>query len=164
MTSSARLKLPLLSPGQAQKEVFHNEALQMLDLIVAACVEEPPRSSPPSSPAIGSCYIVAAAGQGSWSGYDDHLAAYTSAGWRFAPPLPGLQALIRSTGLTARFNENRWEVGSLNGTKVVIAGHQVISAQGAAIANPVGGAVIDVEARNAVNQVLARMREHGLIA
>ncbi len=42
MNASQRLALPFILPGQAQKELFHNEALQTLDLVVAAAVEEPP--------------------------------------------------------------------------------------------------------------------------
>ena len=45
-----------------------------------------------------------------------------------------------------------------------VNGVQVVSAQGAAIANAAGGGVIDVEARAALNALLARVRAHGLIA
>lgn len=45
-----------------------------------------------------------------------------------------------------------------------VNGVQVVSAQGAAIANAAGGGVIDVEARAAINALLARVRAHGLIA
>lgn len=46
-------------------------------------------------------------------------------------------------------------------------GTQVVGAQGAAIADAAGGSVIDVEARNGLNTLLARLRAttgHGLIA
>ena len=58
MSATPRLTLPFLSPGQAQKEFFHNEALQVLDILIAAAVEEGPRDDPPSSPSAGDCYIV----------------------------------------------------------------------------------------------------------
>ena len=61
MSASPRLGLPFLSVGQAQKEFTHNEALQVLDSLVAGAVEEPPRASPPASPALGACYIIDAA-------------------------------------------------------------------------------------------------------
>lgn len=35
---TARLKLPFLVPGQAQKELFHNEALQIIDMLVQPVV------------------------------------------------------------------------------------------------------------------------------
>ena len=36
MSNTPRLRVPFLSPGQAQKEFFHNEALQTFDILVAA--------------------------------------------------------------------------------------------------------------------------------
>ena len=48
MDASARLALPFLVPGQAQKEFFHNEALQLLDIIVQPAVEGAARNDPPS--------------------------------------------------------------------------------------------------------------------
>jgi hypothetical protein len=45
-----------------------------------------------------------------------------------------------------------------------VAGTQVVSARGAAVADAAGGAVIDIEARAALNALLARVRAHGLIA
>jgi len=41
MESSQRLSLPFISPGQAQKELYVNESLQILDFVTAASVEEP---------------------------------------------------------------------------------------------------------------------------
>ena len=45
-----------------------------------------------------------------------------------------------------------------------VDGTQVVSNQGAAVADASGGAVIDTEARAALNALLARTRTHGLIA
>lgn len=42
-----RLRLPLLTAGQAQKEVTHNEALLLLDLLVQASVQSAGLTSPP---------------------------------------------------------------------------------------------------------------------
>jgi hypothetical protein len=51
-------------------------------------------------------------------------------------------------------------------TSYKVAGNQVVGARGAAIADAAGGAVIDVEARAALNALLAALRPagHGLIA
>ncbi len=67
MSGSPRLSLAFLSAGQAQKEITHNEALQSLDILVSAAVEEAPRATPPVSPTIGSCYIVGSAPTGALS-------------------------------------------------------------------------------------------------
>ena len=148
MSASARLSLPFLSPGQAQKEFFHNEALQTLDLLVAPAVEEGPRDAPPASPNIGACYLVGASPSGDWVGKSMCIAGYTSGGWRLIQPTEGMTAYVKSTGQTATYREGAWE----------IAGGQL-----AAIPGPSGGSNVDVEARAAIDQVLAALRHHGLI-
>ena len=148
MSASARLSLPFLSPGQAQKAFFHNEALQTLDLLVAPAVEEGPRDAPPASPNIGACYLVGASPSGDWVGKSMCIAGYTSGGWRLIQPTEGMTAYVKSTGQTATYREGAWE----------IAGGQV-----AAIPGPSGGSNVDVEARAAIDQVLAALRHHGLI-
>lgn len=44
-----------------------------------------------------------------------------------------------------------------------VDGTKVVGNQGAAIANPAGGATIDAEARTAIGLILAALRTHGLI-
>ena len=55
---TARLALPLLSPGQAQKEMTHNEALALIDLAVQASVESVGATVPPADPAEGAAWIL----------------------------------------------------------------------------------------------------------
>jgi hypothetical protein len=157
------MALPFLSVGQAQKEFFHNEALQTLDLLVAAAVEEAPRSTPPSSPSVGASYIVGASPTGAWAGKSQHLAGYTSGGWRLVPPLEGMSAYVKANGTWANYRSGAWELGTLRGTNVVLGGVQVVGARLAAISAPVGGANADVEARTTISQILASLRQHGLI-
>jgi hypothetical protein len=159
-----RFALPFLSPGQAQKEMYHNEALQKLDIIVAASVEEPPRSSPPESPVAGACYLIATIAEGAWSDFGNHLAAFTASGWRFVPPVEGLQAWIRSSKSMAQFRSGAWDVGTIVADRFFIGGQQVLASRGASVPAPVGGSVIDLEARAAIQALLARLRDHGLIA
>lgn len=55
--------------------------------------------------------------------------------------------------------------GDANVTGVYrVDGTQVVSNQGAAVADATGGATVDTEARSAINALLARLRVHGLIA
>jgi hypothetical protein len=163
MSSTPRLRVPFLSPGQAQKEFSHNEALQTLDILVAAAVEEPPRNSPPTAPAVGACYIVGSAPTGVWAGTAQNIAAFTSGGWRFIPPFEGVIAYVRSTETCAAYREGAWEIGVLRGTNVVIGGEQVVGARAAAIASASGGTTIDAQARAVTDEILAAMRQHGLI-
>ncbi len=51
-----------------------------------------------------------------------------------------------------------------DGGEYRVAGTKVVGAQGAAVADAAGGVVIDLEARTALNALLARLRAHGMIA
>ena len=164
MALSPRLALPFLQPGQAQKEWFHNEALQLLDLAVAASVEGLPLATPPASPVEGECHIVAQAAVGDWSGHEEQIAGYTAGGWRFVDPPAGMRVHRRSDGMTLVFTGSAWQAGNLVGTRLTIGGVPVVGAQGAAIAEPSGGATSDPQARTAIGEILNALRTHGLIA
>lgn len=164
MTNTPRFGLPFLEAGQAQKELFHNEALQTIDVLLGAAVEEPPRISPPNAPAVGACYIVAASPTGAWAGQAGKLAAFTDGGWRFVAPAEGLSVHVRSTAVDALFRGGGWALGQLRGDSVLVGGEQVVGGRKAGIANPSGGAVTDAEARSAIGAILTALRQHGLIA
>ena len=55
---TARLDLPLIQPSQAQKHVTHNEALQVLDGLVQAALEETGANTPPFEPVTGTLYAI----------------------------------------------------------------------------------------------------------
>jgi len=61
-------------------------------------------------------------------------------------------------------------LGSGFGSVIDLTGHyevngvQVVTDRGAAVADATGGSVVDVEARAAINALLAEVRTHGLIA
>ena len=143
--------------------MFHNEALQVLDAVVSAAVEGLPSTTPPASPAIGSCYIVGTSPTGAWSGQAHKLAAFTGGGWRFVAPVEGLGAVVRSNGSAAVYRNVAWEIGKLRGSEVAVDGLKVVGAREAAIAAPAGGSTVDAEARTAIGAILAAMRGHGLI-
>jgi hypothetical protein len=163
MNSTPRLALPFLSPGQAQKEFTHNEALQILDIVAALTVEEPPRADPPPSPVLGASYIVDAGATGDWTGMSQSVAAFTSGGWRFVEPLEGMAAYVKSSSTWALYRAGAWELGILRGSSVEVDGQQVVASRAAAIASATGGTTIDTEARGAIDEILAALRHHGLI-
>jgi hypothetical protein len=161
--ATARFALPFLIPGQAQKELFHNEALLVLDCAIAAAVEEAPRASPPASPAEGQCWIVAAAATDAWSGKEGCLAAWTSGGWRFVAAPAGMSAWNKADALTLRYDGSGWSGGELIASSLRIGGVQVVGERRPAIASPSGGTIIDAEARAAVSALIAALMSHGLI-
>lgn len=163
MNWTARLGLPFLSPGQAQKEQYHNEALQLLDALVAPAVQEFGRISPPAKPRPGDCFIVGDGAVGAWLGQDGALACYTVGGWRYIDVPLGTVIYLRSKGLFATRHEEAWEVGIARCGAVKINGTRVLGAQCGPIASPNGGTTIDIEARSVLGEVLGALRSHGLI-
>src|SRR3954447_11367110 len=140
MSGTARLGIPFISAGQAQKEFTHNEALQLIDIVVVPAVEEVPGAEPPASPVIGACYIVGSPATGDWIGHDHGLACFSSGGWRVIPAIEGMTAFVKSVGAFATYLSSGWEIGILRGTSVHINGTKVIGPRAAAIPDPVGGA------------------------
>lgn len=127
-------------------------------------MEEPPRATPPASPAVGASFIVAEGATDAWEGRAQSVATWTSGGWRFLSPAEGLSLYERSSSNFAAFRNGVWEFGILRGASVLIGGLQVVGPRGAAIASATGGSVVDAEARTAIETILIRLREHGLIA
>lgn len=79
-------------------------------------------------------------------------------------PREGMTAMLRSTGVIATFRGSAWDLGTAICSRVSVAGQQVVGARVAGIATPSGGSVADQECRSTVSQILAALRQHGLIA
>jgi hypothetical protein len=112
---------------------------------------------------MGDCYIVAPEATDAWAGKSQFVAAWTSGGWRFVPPVEGMLLYERTSGTWAVFRNAAWELGSVRGVALVIEGQQVVGPRAAAIPSPSGGTVVDVEGRAAVAAILDALRQHGLI-
>ena len=97
MSASPRFGLPYLLPGQAQKEVFHNEALTVLDCALHAYVEDV-LADPPDDPELGQAWIVAAGPTGTWADKASQLAGWTEGGWRFVAATPGMIVWNKAPG------------------------------------------------------------------
>lgn len=164
MTLSPRIGAPFLEPAQIEKSATHNEALAILDIAISAAVDGMLLDTPPSAPAAGDCYILGPNPTGAWAGHALALAGYTAGGWRFIAPFAGLSVLDKASGQVAVFAAGTWELGQIRGAALSIAGDQVIGGRLAAVDEPSGGTVIDVEARAAIATILGRLRQHGLIA
>jgi len=161
---SPRLALPLLQPGQAQKEQDHNEALARLDLAVQPAVQAVGVDAPPAAPEEGQCWIVGAAPTGDWAGKSAMLAGWTAGGWRYVAPVEEMVAWSLADRRAVRFDAGRWRAGEVRATRLLVDGEQVVGARRGAIPDPAGGTTVDGEARGALLQVLAALRGHGLIA
>jgi len=159
---TSRLDLPLLSPGQAGKELVHNEALSALAIIVQASVVAAGVDAPPPDPVIGRAWIVGDAPVGAWAGRGHMIAGWTAGGWRFVVPTEGMTAWIEGERLTARFDSGAWTIGQLRARRLVIDGRSSVGPAEPAVPAPVGGGNIDVESRASIVAILNVLRQHGL--
>lgn len=159
-----RLALPLLQPGQAQKETTHNEALALLDLAVQASVLAVGTDVPPANPVAGDAWIVGTAPTGGWVGQARSIAGWTSGGWRFVAARDGMAVWSVADGQVARFGGGAWTLGVLAGSRVSIGGVDVVGPRRTAILDPAGGTVVDAQARTAIFAILSCLRGHGLIS
>ena len=157
-----RWALPLLQPGQAQKEMTVNETVARLDCLVQGAAVAAAVNTPPADPDPGDCWIVGSTPTGGWAGHAEEVAEWTSSGWLFVQPRDGTQLWLGATQGIARFADGAWHLGALHG-KLFVEGDQVVGPRGAAIAEPAGGSTVDAEARAAIASVLDALRAHGLI-
>jgi len=154
--------LPLLQAGQAQKELTHNEALALLDLLAHPAVEAV-LASPPADPQPGQMWIVGADATGEWAGQDGALTCYTSGGWRFARARAGLLAWHKAAGVFTWFDGANWRTDGWPTAGILVGGQSVVGARRGAISAPNGGGTIDAQARAAIGQILSALQAHGLI-
>ena len=140
--TTPRHAMPFLVAGQAQKELFVNESLALIDMLMHPVVMGA-AATPPGSPAAGKCWIVEAGAVDAWDGQDDAIAGWDGAQWTFASPANGLAVHDLSTGAKRHF------AGSWTSAP--------------AVASPNGGSVIDSEARTAIDSLLTALRQAGLI-
>lgn len=138
---TTRLALPLLFAAQAQKEVFHNEALARIDALLHAAVlgEE---NTPPADPEAGECWLVGEAPTGPWLGHSGALAIFQAGAWVFADPVPGMRIFNRSSRQFTVFCDE-WQ-------KVAV------------FEEPTGGLHVDAEARVAIRAIVSALKVAGV--
>ena len=162
--SSHRFDLPLLAAAQAQKEVTHNEAIALIDLLVNPVVQSIAQVNIPAAPQPGQAWIVGNGATGVWTGNTNKIAGWTINGWRFIAPAEGMSLWSLSDAAAVQFNGIAWAIATLSGQQVSIGGNKVLGARLGAIAGPAGGAIIDAEARTVIGLILTMLNTHGLIA
>lgn len=165
MTTTPRFALPLLHAGQAQKEMFHNEAVVGIDALLHPEVQAVGTDAPPATPELGQAWIVGTAPTGEWAGHANEIACWTEGGWRFAVPRIGMSVWAESLTAPVQYRpETGWQIGIIAARRIEVDGVQVIGTRGEAVATPAGGAIVDDQARTAIAGILDALRAHGLIA
>jgi hypothetical protein len=102
--ASPKWALPYLFSGQSQKEVFVNEALALLDCIVA-CKVESVRASVPTGAQNGQVWLVAESATGEWTGFSGKLAVWRGNTWGFVEPVNGMQIFVQSEQRYIHYND-----------------------------------------------------------
>ncbi len=108
MNDTPNLALPYILAAQAQKYVTHNEAIRALDCLVQLAVESRALTAPPSSPAEGARYIVAASPSGAWTGNAGKIAAFQDGAWIFYAPKEGWAAWIEAESALVIYAAGAW--------------------------------------------------------
>lgn len=108
MDQTPRLSLPFIMPGQAQKHITHNEAIQALDALVQPAVESKSLAIPPTTPLAGDAYLVPSGATGAWAGHTDEIAAFQSGAWLFYDPAPGWHLYCRADSTQYVFDAGAW--------------------------------------------------------
>ncbi|MFN3945198.1 MAG: DUF2793 domain-containing protein [Allosphingosinicella sp.] len=159
---TTRFRFPFILPGQAQKEAFHNEALEAVDGALHPSVAGPPMAEPPAAPVSGQGWIVGGQATGAWSGKEGMIARWTAGGWRFTAPVPGMRAWLETGGLWLHWTGTGWSGGEVPAARIVIEGQQIVGPRLPEVPSPSGGTTIDQEARAAIDTLIATLKSHGL--
>jgi hypothetical protein len=139
---SSRFGLPFLFPGQAQKEVYINEAHALVDALLQPVIEGV-SDTPPVYPQDGGCWIVGSTPTGAWAGHASEIACYQAGSWLFAPAVNHMRVFDRSSSVYLHFNE-RWSLP-------------------ATVTAPSGGSTVDTEARAAITALIQALASGGAI-
>ncbi len=110
--TTVHLALPLMLDSQAQKHVSHNEALQILDILVQGAVLDTNRTAPPADPAEGQCHVVAAGATGAWAGQEARVAVFLNGGWVFLAPRAGWRLALPAASDAIVFDGTLWQAGA----------------------------------------------------
>lgn len=140
---TARHALPMLYPGQAQKEAFVNEALARLDALAHSCVLAT-RDTPPLEHIAGDAYLVGAQAAGEWAGREGAIAISQGTHWLFQSAREGMM-IYDADRAAYRFRRGAWTIA-------------------VPVSDPVGGSVVDTQARDAIATLLALLRAQGIVA
>lgn len=102
-SQTPKLSLPFIMPAQAQKHVTHNEAIELLDMIVQLTLESAGATTPPGTPLEGQSWAVGAQATGAWAGKDGMIASWRGGGWMFVAVQEGWMAWCKDvTALKVR--------------------------------------------------------------
>ena len=164
--TTPRFALPFILPGQAQKELFHNEALARIDLALHPAVEGAPvADAARRRRRTGSAGSSPRRGSGDWERARRPAGDVERGRLAVRRAAAGNDRLEQGGGPAAAVGRHR-----SGGTGALVCagpGRSTASRSSArarpAVPSPSGGTIIDEEARAAINALTAALMSHGLI-
>lgn len=106
--ATPRLEITYLVEGQANAEVTVNDALNRIDAFTNISIINRTTTTPPGSPAVGDCYLIATSATGAWSGLDGQLAAWYGGGWIFCVVVAGMVVYDVGANDTRVYTGSTW--------------------------------------------------------
>ena len=148
---TSRHKLPLLAVGQAQKEYTHNEALLLVDnllnLSIVSIVDRPediePEAIEQNMDGESSAWLISDAPSGTWSQRANQIVISTANGFRYIEPVENMRIYNAQYGCLMIYKDMSWFIAPTH-------------------AEPVGGDIIDSQARESIATILNNLRQFGL--
>ena len=140
-STTPRFALPLLYAGQAQKEVFVNEALRLTDALLH-CTVAGTAAVPPTDPTEGDAWLVSAEASGEWMGNEDAIALFLGGDWLLLTPRAGM-SVYDVAAAQHRFFSGGWRKATLP-------------------VEPVGGSIVDAEARAVIADLVSALQALGI--
>lgn len=108
---TTNLQLPYVQASQAQKHVPVNSSFDLLDTFVQLAVESRSLTTPPGSPADGTCYIPASGATGAWATWDFNFAVFRNGAWAKLVPRDGMSAWVKDERLGVKYQDGVWRDG-----------------------------------------------------
>lgn len=107
MAVSNNIGFTFIEQSQSQKEVTANAALAAIDALMNTGAIDKDLATPPTSPANGDVYIVAASPTGAWAGKAGQIAYYNS-GWKFIVPKEGVTLWVKDEDVYYIYSGSAW--------------------------------------------------------
>lgn len=112
--TTGRLLLPYIVQSQSQKEVTHNQALNLLDVLLQAVAQDVGLNTPPGSPTVGQCWVVGSSPTGAWAGKAGQIAQAVEGGsWYFVAPFKRLRLWNEAADEYFVYDGSAWVPDSL---------------------------------------------------
>lgn len=108
MSTTPKLALPYIATGgQADPEIDHNTALNIVDTLLSRGIRSRNLTAPPAA-SEGDAYIPRATATGDWAGQEGKVAVFWSNAWEFYNPQPGWTLYVEDENVCITRKGTAW--------------------------------------------------------